>query len=449
MDKKIIMQISFWLSWMIIPIVIELVPALFGLFTLLISSVRPKNQKLENQLPRISLIIPVYNSADTLYKCIKSVAESSYPNNFINVIVANNQSSDNSKEVYKKAHQDFGSLFLQWIDTSKGKATALNSAIYHSVGKYIIHIDSDGILEKNALMNIVLNFENNPSIDAQTGTILTDKYQIRNTKKFLQKFIQMNEYMEYAQSFLAGRGIESHTNHLFTMSGAFSAFRRECLLQTKLYNVQTVGEDIDMTFQIKYHLRGKVVLCPEALFFVGPTSGLSHLYVQRQRWLRGELETIHYFMNKNQLAFHKCLNNYIVRRLIVDHTLLFLRIIWLSTFGVLLVLGFPTLLLMKSLFSLYVIYISICMLTFLDVQFLLKSFKEERKYYLSLFFVLLTLPLYYFICSFIQVIGIINAMTQPASWKTKSFSQEVQTIKKIFWKDLRRTFKFTHAKRRI
>ena len=62
--------------------------------------------------------------------------------------------------------------------------------------------------------------------------------------------------------------MESVNNQLFTMSGAFSAFRRVRLMQTRLYDINTIGEDIDMTFQIRYELKGRVELCPNAIFYV-------------------------------------------------------------------------------------------------------------------------------------------------------------------------------------
>ena len=434
-------QLGFWISWMLIPIIYEFLPALYSFFSL---NIRDKNRnkfKTVIKLPRISLIIPVYNSESTIFDCIKSVADSSYPNNLINIIVANNQSTDNSFKEYKKARWQYQNLFMQWINTNKGKAYALNSAIYRSKGKYIIHIDSDGILQKNALLNIIRNFENNPTISAQTGTILTDYNMIAKTKHHFLKFVQKNEFFEYAQSFLIGREIETVSDHLFTMSGAFSAFRREKLINTNLYNTQTVGEDIDMTFQIRYKLKGKVVLCPEAIFYVEPLDSLDKLYMQRQRWQRGELETVHYFMNQSNLNFTNFFDNFIVRRLTLDHTILFLRIIWMAAIFILIPLGYSPYLVFVSFLILYILYITICLLNFINIQYYLRFFPKDRTFYLSNYYVLISLPIYYLFCSFIQVIGIINSMTEPAAWKVESFHKELLSIMNIIINDFRRLIK--------
>lgn len=435
-------QVGFWASWLLIPLIFEFIPAMYGFFTLQLESRKLKrNHKKIKKLPRISLIIPVYNSASTLFNCIKSVNESSYPNKLIKIIIANNQSTDQSFNEYRRARNQFNDLLIQWINTTKGKARALNSAIYKSDGKYIINIDSDGTLQKEALLNMVTNFELNPSVDAQTGTILTQKNSIRTTNHHVLKFLRRNEYLEYAQSFLAGRAIESAHNRLFTMSGAFSAFRRDKLLQTKLYNIETVGEDIDMTFQIRYYLNGKVMLCPQAIFYVEPLDNFSKLYTQRQRWQRGELETIHSFMTKSKLSLWHFSSNFLVRRLLMDHTILFLRVI--STIALIATLfsGSSQKVVGFSFLILYALYVLICFLNFIEIQYYLKAFPSERKFYLSQFYILLTLPLYYMLCSFIQFIGIINSMTVTATWKASTPREEEIRFISIIKKDLRRPFK--------
>ena len=408
-----------------------------------------KNIKPLKVFPYITLIIPVYNSEDTLFNCIKSIQESTYPKKLIKIIIADNQSRDNSYQVYLKARNAFPNLYMHWMNTDQGKAKALNAAIYNSIGKYVIHIDSDGILQKKALENIVTDFENDSSIDALTGTILTRKDLIKKTKRPFLKFIRENEYLEYSQSFLAGRAVESQENHLFTMSGAFSAFRRDKLMGTNLYNIETVGEDIDMTFQIRYQLHGKVILCPQAIFYVYPLDDLNKLYTQRQRWQRGELETLHMFFQDKSINISNFFNNFIVRRLIMDHTILLLRIIWMFAYLFLIPLGYSPKIIVLSFVLLYFLYLLISILNFINIQSFLKNFKSDRKYYLSKFYIIFSLPFYYFVVSFIQVIGIINAMTTPAKWTTRNINGEFKAFNQVITKDFTRLFHYDKRKKKL
>lgn len=168
-------KMGFWLTWALIPIVVEIIPAIISVIRLLIKTLRTKKLEMPDKMPMITVIVPVYNSEETLYNCIRSIHDSTYPTDLIQVILADNQSTDGSFEVYARAQNKFTDMHMQLIHTAKGKASALNSAIYTSIGTYIINIDSDGILEKNALMNMVLQFENDYDVSALTGTILPQK----------------------------------------------------------------------------------------------------------------------------------------------------------------------------------------------------------------------------------------------------------------------------------
>lgn len=431
---QFIYQIGFWFTWLLIPIVVEIIPAVSHALTLQRTVKASKQYQVPLKMPMISIVLPVYNSEQTLYQCISSIAASSYPKQLIQIIVANNHSTDNSFQVFHQAQADFPDLRLQWMNTDAGKARALNAAIYNSMGSYVMNLDTDGWLEPEALLNMVLYFENNSQIDAATGTILTQKEAIAATQKKGLKLLQRNEYFEYAQAFLSGRSIESQNDRLFTMSGAFSAFRREALVQTYMYNVDTIGEDTDMTFQLRYRLGKRIGFVVDAIFYVEPISGLEELYLQRQRWQRGQIEVAQNFLQK-KLNVNQIFSNFMIGRLMVDHTFVFPRLIWMIGLGMLVYLGYSPIVVSLSLVMMYLLYVLFGLLNYLSSMQLLKKFDEERLYYRKQWPLMLTLPLYNGINTAIRLVGIINAMTSRANWQTKKFSVEIAEIKAIIFSD--------------
>lgn len=66
-------KLGFWISWLLLPLIYEFIPALYGFITLGIAGRRLGKAKKLNYLPRISLIIPVYNSEDTIYPNIARI----------------------------------------------------------------------------------------------------------------------------------------------------------------------------------------------------------------------------------------------------------------------------------------------------------------------------------------------------------------------------------------
>ena len=433
--QQLIYQFGFWFTWLLIPIVFEIIPAIVYFFRLIKLSHQKGKPKQPLKLPMVSIILPVYNSANTLYTCIESIVNSTYQKDLIQVIVVNNHSTDNSFQEYQRAQTDFNSIRMQWMNTDQGKAKALNAAIYSSMGQYVVNLDTDGILERQALENIVMYFENNPEIDAATGTILTQKSLIKSTENWCLKILRDNEYFEYAQAFLAGRNIETQNNQLFTMSGAFSTFRRNVLVETFLYAVDTVGEDTEMTFQLRERLGKKIGICDNAIFYVEPISGLSELYVQRQRWQRGELEVAKSFLQE-KLSIRHFFQNFMIGRLMLDHTFMFPRLIWMVGLGVLLFYGYSPVVIGFSILFMYLLYVAYSYMNFLNVNMLLKPFYKEKIYFDHHFWVCFTMPIYNMICSLIRFIGIINTITKKSSWRTLTIKDELQAIKNVITMDL-------------
>lgn len=429
-------QISFWVTWLIIPVLFEGIPLIINFFHLLYNSKKRKETPLPDFLPYLSIIIPTYNSSKTLYKCIKSLANSDYPKNLIGIFVVDNGSKDNTFQIFAKAQTDYPQLFMQWLTSPHGKSSALNAAIYQSRSQYIINIDSDGWLDKHALSNIVRKFSENPNIDALTGAVLTDRYLIKKPHKLLK----LSEYYEYCETFLAGRNIENNNDHLFTLSGAFSAFRRDTLIKTYLYSTDTISEDTDMTFQIRYNLQGTISFCDNAIFYSEPISSFSELYTQRQRWQRGELEVMNKYLSQS-LSLKKLSSNFQIRRLIVDHTVTFLKIIWLFAIFILLGFGYSWQQLAFSYIIIYFLYLLLETLSSICVYIYLSGFPKERKFYLKNIWIILLQPFYNLICSFIRCIGIINTSTTNTTWQGTNLDKESQRIKLIVRKDTNQLLK--------
>jgi len=430
--------ICYWAAWVIIPLVVEIVPNIANSIVLLWKKIflwyRERN--MSEFKPVITLIIPVYNSHATLYRCIQSVHESTYPNECIEVLLVDNGSKDNSFEIFQKAQIDFPDLGMWWMYSRQGKSKALNKAIFNSNGKYIINIDSDGILQKDALTNMVRRFENYPEIVSMTGAILIEPALIEKTKSFWLRQFQKLEFVEYAHAFLAGRNLESQFHSLFTLSGAFSAFRKSVLLKTFLYNTNTICEDAHLAFQIKDILKKRVQFCHDAIFMVDPIESVNKFYTQRQRWQIGELEVSSMFM-KDQLKnpITGFFWNSSLRVLIQDHTFAFPRLIW---YFALIALGcvnysFGNIIIASLL--IYALYVFGALLYYGNVVSFLHPFKDIQKYYGRKIGYVILLPLYNMFAFFIRFAGIINSLKRKSTWKTKTFTEEMKEAFDTFWLD--------------
>jgi poly-beta-1,6-N-acetyl-D-glucosamine synthase len=352
----------------------------------------------------------------------------------MNIMLVNNQSSDNSFEVFCKCQAKFSELSMQWLKARQGKSKALNLALFNSNGKYIIHIDSDGKLDSHAIRNLVERFEGNPQIHCLTGVILTDPNKIEQTANFPMRLFRRCEFYEYSQAFLAGRNFESELDSIYTLSGAFSAFRKSTILKTQLYNTDTVCEDTQVTFQVHRLMKKSIHLCENALFFVDPIENFEKLYTQRQRWQTGELEVSHMFLQDN-LKTKGFFSDFMIRQLTYDHTFAFPRMIWYFALICLMFFNYPFSLIAGSVIFLYLLYVFSGFLFYLDVAAYLKGFTKLRRYYARKWYILPLMPVFNFLCFWIRFAAIINSITNRNGWKSSTFSEEKHRFLKIISSD--------------
>ncbi len=420
---RILNSFVFWSAWIVIPVLMEIVPALGSVALLLRRRRRARGYPKPAVWPELSVIIPVYNSESTLFSCIESIDRSDYPNESIRLFLVNNKGSDNSFAVYARAQEQFPTLRMQWLNAEQGKSRALNLALYNSEGKYIINLDSDGLLEKHALTNLVTKFEALPELNCMTGSILTMPDAVRAYRGPLRRLLRELEFMEYAQAFMAGRSYASEINSVYTLSGAFSAFRKNAVLSSWMYNTDTICEDTHMTFQLRYRQGERVEVCEDAVFFVDPIESVNKLYTQRQRWQRGSLEVAQMFMDKN-FRVGKLVTNVGVRTLLYDHTFAFPRVIWYLALLCLLFLNYSADVIFCSTAFIFALYIGVGFLYFLSISHLLRFAPEVRRFYVSRWWCLALLPFFNLAVFFVRMIGVINSINTASSWRARDLDEE-------------------------
>ncbi len=107
----------------------------------------------------LSVVIPLYNSERTIHKCLESVFESS--SEILEVIVVDDCSTDLSAEIAQK----FNIKYIK-NEVNKGPGASRNVGIHHAQGDLVLFIDSDVMLNKQAIYEIKKYFESNK--DCQT-----------------------------------------------------------------------------------------------------------------------------------------------------------------------------------------------------------------------------------------------------------------------------------------
>lgn len=112
-------------------------------------------------MPKVSIIVPCYNQAQFLPETLDSVLAQTYQD--WECIIINDGSPDNTEEVAKNyCAQD--KRFKYIYQENKGVIAARNNAICHSLGKYILPLDSDDLVSSEYVEKAVEIIDNNDDI---------------------------------------------------------------------------------------------------------------------------------------------------------------------------------------------------------------------------------------------------------------------------------------------
>lgn len=97
-------------------------------------------------MPKVSIIVPVYNVEKYLRKCLDSLVSQTLKD--IEIIIVNDGSPDNSDKIIDEYTKKFPN-FKSYIKENGGQASARNYGLKKASGEYIGFVDSDDYVESN------------------------------------------------------------------------------------------------------------------------------------------------------------------------------------------------------------------------------------------------------------------------------------------------------------
>ncbi|MBU1708385.1 MAG: glycosyltransferase [Proteobacteria bacterium] len=110
-----------------------------------------------DDLPKVSIIIPACNEADTMEPALQSVLALDYPD--LEIIVINDRSTDRTADVLKGMQHKHSRIKIHEITELPpgwmGKLHALQYGADHAKGEYLLFTDADIVFEKSTLRRAV------------------------------------------------------------------------------------------------------------------------------------------------------------------------------------------------------------------------------------------------------------------------------------------------------
>ena len=111
--------------------------------------------------PLVSIVIPTHNRKKKLIRLIKSVLESEYPKDKLEIIVVDDASTDGTFEYIKKW---FPQVKIVRSNEEKFLAESRNIGIRASKGEYIFIVDDDNVVDRTTIRELVAFMEKHPNV---------------------------------------------------------------------------------------------------------------------------------------------------------------------------------------------------------------------------------------------------------------------------------------------
>lgn len=121
----------------------------------------------------ISAIISTYNREKYLPDLLQSLTEQSLGLDKFEILLVNNNSSDNTEAISKKFKEDHPNVkFHYFLETQQGLSYARNRGIAESKGEYLVFVDDDAIMCNEYLEVVADYFDAHPETEGIGGKIL-------------------------------------------------------------------------------------------------------------------------------------------------------------------------------------------------------------------------------------------------------------------------------------
>ena len=237
--------------------------------------------------PYVSVIVPAYNEEVNCLRTINSLLHQDYPN--IEVVFVDDGSKDGT---YNKVLNEFKDNPKVKIYTKPngGKATALNFGIEKSSYDFLVCIDADTQLKKDAISYLMDKFfirdaENHKIIDPKIGAI-AGNVKVGNEVNMITRW----QSIEYITSQNFDRRAFDFLECITVVPGAIGAFRKDAVLIAGGFTSDTLAEDCDLTMRL--HGQGYLIRnCTSAISYTEVPETMSQFLKQRFRWSFGVIQS--------------------------------------------------------------------------------------------------------------------------------------------------------------
>ncbi len=240
---------------------------------------------LPEELPSVTVQLPVYNEMYVIRRLLDAVARLDYPKELIEIQVLDDSTDETSRiargHIAKLRAEGHAISYLHRDKRDGYKAGALQEGLVQGKGELIAIFDADFVPQKDFLQKMVGYFS-----DDRVGMVQSRWGHINRTYSLLTQlqslFLDAHFILEHTARNRSGR--------FLNFNGTAGIWRKACILSAGGWEHDTLTEDLDLSYRAQ--LKGwKFVFVPEVVAPAEVPVDMDSFKTQQHRWAKGSIQT--------------------------------------------------------------------------------------------------------------------------------------------------------------
>jgi cellulose synthase/poly-beta-1,6-N-acetylglucosamine synthase-like glycosyltransferase/peptidoglycan/xylan/chitin deacetylase (PgdA/CDA1 family) len=236
----------------------------------------------DDELPLVSVILPVFNEEPVITRTLEALVASDYPN--MEIIAIDDGSTDKTLEILRKFAEKWSGLRVL-TQANAGKSAAANLGLMAAAGEIIVTLDGDTLFEPQAIRMLARHFY--ARTDKRPVGAVAGHIKVGNRTGVLT----MWQSLEYISGICVTRMAEGVAGAISIVPGACAAWSAKALRAAGGYSHDTMAEDADLTVTLQ-KLGWGVVQENAAVAWTEAPVSVEGLAKQRLRWTYGNVQVL-------------------------------------------------------------------------------------------------------------------------------------------------------------
>ncbi len=245
---------------------------------------RPEVKRKFDDLPLVTVQLPVFNEMHVVERLLTSVSKLDYPREKLQIQLLDDSTDETTEiarmEIEKLQGRGFDAELIHRDDRTGFKAGALENGLDTAKGEYVFILDADFVPNSDVLRKTIHYFT-----DDEIGLIQTRWGHLNRNYNLLTRVQAMflDGHLELEQT------ARNRSGRFFTFNGTGGIWRKKCIADAGGWEHDTLTEDMDLSYRAQLR-NWRFIFLNEVETPAELPVDMDGFKSQQHRWTKGSIQ---------------------------------------------------------------------------------------------------------------------------------------------------------------